>query len=569
MSTFPPAIWAASDGEKIDRDHIGHALSHGNSVWDGQRIKLFGARNEIIAFQVIVEAPNDGIHSLSASLHELTHENGAAITYAPPSKDPSDYVGRPIQLFAVRYMNVLEPTSARWLYRNTNHDAHSHRIGWKPVQLVPENASQDGFPLTVPSGHVQAIWIEIYLGRDLPAGSYLGSINVVVDGTTASVPVELELFDFSLPDVNSLPAMIYYQPAQPELYHGRNLDTVYHRFAHRHRIELVRGYGGSEFAAFGRFRGDDFTRAFGYEGPGEGVGNTIAPFSFYFPGPAFDERTSAWRTSDEWMSFIESSLPDAITFLYLHDEPTAEQFALIRQIAENIKSNPGPGSRLPLLATRHYTAELDGAIDIWDSPAPQYNIQHAEEERARGRDHWVCNGGRPTAGAVVIDSPATDARMMPWACFKHGIKVYFYWHSVHWRHNHQKVGDRIQNVWANSITFDNRGEPGKAAESQGFGNGDGVLMYPGEDMLHPAEDRGIAGPISTIQLANLRRGLQDHLYLTLAQRCGLVAEVGDALQAVVPSVFSDANGTIGFAEDGDAYETARYDLAVAIAAASR
>jgi hypothetical protein len=167
----------------------------------------------------------------------------------------------------------------------------------------------------------------------------------------------------------------------------------------------------------------------------------------------------------------------------------------------------------------------------------------------------------------VIDSPATDARMMPWACFKHGIKVYFYWHSVHWKHNQQKPGDRVQNVWANTITFDNRGEPDKPSESQGFGNGDGVLMYPGEDELHPAENRGIAGPISTVQLANLRRGLQDHLYLTLAERCGLVAEVRDALQAVVPSVFSDANGTIGFAEDGDAYEAARYSLAVAIAAA--
>ena len=61
--------------------------------------------------------------------------------------------------------------------------------------------------------------------------------------------------------------------------------------------------------------------------------------------------------------------------------------------------------------------------------------------------------GRPGAGAIVIDAPATDARMMPWACFKHGIKVYFYWHSVHWMHNAQKPGDRVQNVWANSVTF--------------------------------------------------------------------------------------------------------------------
>jgi hypothetical protein len=299
------------------------------------------------------------------------------------------------------------------------------------------------------------------------------------------------------------------------------------------------------------------------------VGNTIVPFSFYAPGTDFDERESAWRTSDEWMRFLSKWLPHAITFLYLFDEPTPAQYPHIRRIAENVKSNPGPGSRLPLLVTRHYTPELDGAIDIWDCGAPHYDIRRAEAERERGRDHWACNGGRPEAGAVVIDSPATDARMLAWACFKHGIKVYFYWHSVHWMHNAQKPGERIQNVWKNTVTFDNRGEPGKPLESQGFGNGDGVLIYPGEEVLHPDEDRGIAGPISTVQLANLRRGLQDHLYLTIAQQRGLAAEVSEALQAVVPRVFSDTNGTIGFAEDADTYEAARYRLAQAIAGAER
>ena len=567
MNSSPPTIWAVSDGEKIDRDRIGHALSRGNSAWDGERVKLFGARNEVVAFQLIVEAPSVGIRALSVSLHELAHESGAAITYRPPASDPADYVGRPIQLFTVRYMNVLEPTTAGWIYRDGDHDEPDDRTGWKPVQLVPENATRDGFPLSVAGGHSQAIWIEIYIGRDLPAGSYQGRIEASVDGVTTHLPVELELFDFALPDVNSLPTMVYYDREQPELYHGRNLDSTYHRFAHRHRIELVDEYGGdAALAVMGRFRGDDFAQAVGYEGPGENVGNTIVPFSFYAPGTSFDERASAWRTSDVWMRFIAESLPDATTFLYLFDEPGPEQFPMIRRISENIKSNPSPGSRLPLLVTRHYTSELDGAIDIWDSPATQYNIDDAEAERARGRDHWVCNGGRPVAGAIVIDAPATDARMMPWACFKHGVKVYFYWHSVHWNHNAQKSSDRIQNVWQNTITFDNRGETNKRPESQGIGNGDGVLMYPGEETQHPSENRGIAGPISTVQLANLRRGLQDHVYLTLARGCDLEAEVRDALEAVVPRVFSDSDGAIGFAEDGDTYETARYKLAVAIAA---
>jgi hypothetical protein len=317
----------------------------------------------------------------------------------------------------------------------------------------------------------------------------------------------------------------------------------------------------------GRLRGAEFTRAHGYEGPGEGVGNVIVPATFYGPGQEFDERASAWRKSDEWMSFIEERLPRAITFLYLPDEPSPAQFPRIRQIAENIKSNPGLGGKLPLHVTRHYTPELDGAIDIWSSGPRYYNIRQAEAEHARGRDHWIYNGGRPAGGAVVIDAPATDARMLPWACFKHGVKVYFYWHAVHWRHNSQKQGERVQNVWANPITFDNRGQPNKPVASQSFANGDGVLIYPGEDRLHPAEDRGVAGPISTVQLANLRRGLQDHLYLSLARQRGLDAAIAEAMHAVAPRVFSDAQGQVGFAEDGDTFEAARYKLARAIAAA--
>src|SRR5438128_2569559 len=71
-STQPSlAIWAVSDSEKIEQDDLNHPRKLSNSVWDGKRIKLFGARNEIIAFQVIVEASGAGIKQLSASLPEL------------------------------------------------------------------------------------------------------------------------------------------------------------------------------------------------------------------------------------------------------------------------------------------------------------------------------------------------------------------------------------------------------------------------------------------------------------------------------------------------------------------
>ena len=561
------SVWAVDDGERVERDDLAHPRRSGSLVWDGHRVRLFAARNEVVAFQIIVEADSAGIQALAARLPEL--RNGEArIAYAPPALDPSDYRGREIQLFSVHYLNVTQESRASWAWEPGGPAAPRDPTGWKPVVLVPENAraGKGGFPLRVEPSRNQAFWIDVYTGRGRPAGIYRGTLTVTADGGTHELPVELELLDFALPDANSLQAMVYYEPSQPELYHGRNLDPVYHRFAHRQRIELVHAYDEAEVRThLGRFDGRDFVSASGYEGPGEERGNTIAPATFYGPGRVYRERGSAWKASNTWMSFLEKTLPRATTFLYLPDEPYPDQYPEVRRIAENVRSNPGPGGKLPTFVTKTIVPELDGVIDIWCEPPQAFDIAKAETERRKGRRVWFYNGGRPQGPTLVIDTPATDARAVAWAAFKHGVDVYFYWHGVHWQHNPQKQGERNQNVWANPITFDNRGQPRKPIEDQGFINGDGVLMYPGEEKLHREEDRGIAGACSTLQLANLRRGLQDHLYLTLAREKGKGGIVQETLQSVVPRVFSDAGETVGFAETGDAYEAARLKLARALA----
>ena len=306
-------VWAVNDGEKVERDDLDNPNKSANSAWDGHKIKIFGARNEIIAFQLIVEAGSDGIKRLTVSLPELRQQSGKArITYAPPALDPTNYVGRPIQLFSINYMKVETASHADWVFKPGSPAAPKDPTGWKPVQLVPENAKvgRGGFPLQVAPSQNQAVWIEVYTNRTLPAGIYRGQINVNADGQKQTIPIELELFDFTLPDQNSMDAMVYYESLQPVMYQGRNLDAEYNRFAHRQRIELVHEYNiETATAARGRFNGQDFTKALGYEGPGEGVGNRIIPRTFYGPGNDFDERASAWRHADEWMTFITPKFP--------------------------------------------------------------------------------------------------------------------------------------------------------------------------------------------------------------------------------------------------------------------
>jgi hypothetical protein len=567
----PVSVWAATDGDKIDRDDVRSPKRESNAVWDGRRVRLFGARNEVLAFQLVVTAGPAGAARVSVSLAELRRRGGdGRIAYARPGPDPTSYAGRAIQLFSVNYMHVTAPTTARWIYEPGSPAAPRDPTGWKPVQLVPENArdGRGGFPVRIPPSRNQAFWVEIYAGRDLAPGVYEGTLEVDADGRKTAVPVELELFDFALSDEPSMHAMVYYEPSQPQLYQGRDLDAAYHRFAHRHRVELVHAYDVEKAtAAMELFDGRAFTRERGYEGPGEGVGYRIVPRTFYGPGTEFDARETAWRESDRWMTFVGEKLPRAVTFLYMPDEPGPSEYAHIRAIADNVHSNPGPGRALPTFVTKKYTPELDGAIDIWDSGPRGFDVARAAAERARGRRWWIYNGGRPAAGAIVIDAPATDARATIWACFKHRVEVYYYWHGVHWLHNRQKVGERRQNVWANPVTFDNRGQPNKPVTSQGIANGDGVLMYPGTERIHPDEDRGVEGPVSTVQLANFRRGLQDHQYLTAARALGLDALVEEALAAIVPRVFSDTKAGVSFPEEGGPFERVRYRLAQAIAGA--
>ncbi len=557
-------VWGLHDGDKIDQDDLKSPLAPKNFAWDGSRVKVFAARNEIVAFQLVVESDAKGVKQMSVALPELRQRGGTAtIRYAPPDADPTHYEGRPIQIFSEHYMHVTDPTNANWVFSSGSAAAPANPTGWKPVQLVPENAKsgRGGLPIDVEPSKNQAFWIDVYTGKGLPAGIYDGAVRLRAGDSFRDIPVELELFDFELPDENSMSAMLYFEPEQLDLYQRGGIEDRFHRFAHRNRVELVYAYDApSVQASMDRFDGSAFTAAAGYDGPGVSVGNRIVPASFYGPGSDYDDRASAVATSDAWMSFLAGAVPRATTFLYMPDEPSSAEYPRIRTISGNVKSSSGPGKGLPIFATTSWSSALDGAIDIWCSGPKRFDVQRAAAERQKGHKYWFYNGGRPASGAVIIDAPATDVRVSAWAAFKHEVDVYFYWHADHWRHNQQKSGERNQNVWLNPITFDNRSGSGDS----GYINGDGVLMYPGTEKLHPQEDRGIDGPVSTIQLANLRRGLEDHQYLTLARRRGLEPAVAHAIATVVPKVFSEAGSTVAFAEHGDAYEAERYALARAL-----
>src|SRR5205085_937349 len=65
------AVWAVGDSDKIGRDDARSPLQRRNGVWDGHGIHIFGARNEVVAFQIILFGGATGARHVDVALTRL------------------------------------------------------------------------------------------------------------------------------------------------------------------------------------------------------------------------------------------------------------------------------------------------------------------------------------------------------------------------------------------------------------------------------------------------------------------------------------------------------------------
>jgi hypothetical protein len=255
------------------------------------------------------------------------------------------------------------------------------QTGWKPVQLVPERARPDrgGLPIRVRPNENQAIWIEIYTGRNRPAGIYRGAVDVTADGRTAHVPIELELFDFALPDENSMHAMIYYESSQVEPIR----DAISTRpIIAAHRTASSWCTPTTSRACRLPRAASRVTTSHGpaaTKGPARD-GQRHRPLSFYGPGDAFDDRARAWRRADE----VDDVPPRAMASradVPIQPDDRARRNIRILTLADNVHSNRDRAA-VTVFVTSRYVEALDRAIDIWCAGPQDFDVDARREAPA-------------------------------------------------------------------------------------------------------------------------------------------------------------------------------------------
>ena len=76
-------------------------------VWNGSQISVFGAKNEVVSFNLVLETGAQAAASVSVSLASLAGPNGATISSKSVTGDGVfDWTGRNIELFYIRYLPI-------------------------------------------------------------------------------------------------------------------------------------------------------------------------------------------------------------------------------------------------------------------------------------------------------------------------------------------------------------------------------------------------------------------------------------------------------------------------------
>lgn len=574
-------VWVVDDSVRLDpvtgtlieerhsSGEIGPGYRSLNPVWNGHTIQLMSARNEVVAFQVIVDGgPHTGV---SLEVSNLT---------GPGTLTASDHVRR--------FKEWFLPVTAESDFCDFAGENYvdSLGLGWYPDPLIPLDepgppAAGYGQPFDIPDAQngipgqtAVAFWVDVLVPTNTPTGDYHGTVTVNLDGNTTTLPLNLEVRNLTLAAEN-------HAGLGSVNYGGLNFHVLWDTYptpndeglqrwfqiAHAHRLELDAHWlwplchDGSLYPPCDPVVGLDwdmwrdlwqpymtgsaFTTAAGYWGPsaGQPIRRFLLPQDFNWPTGDADSDSrpddeAAWQESlrDVEAVLINEGWTDIEAQLWFHptDEPhSLEQFELINYYGDLVETAnlvdrnhithradlgffKNIGDVIPGWTTDTIFTEIGDDIDTWNVLASHYSIgvdEMANRLAANPDEQWwfytSCVAGEPAVGAPYIEGEALGMRTWGWIVYRYQMQG-----GVTWE---MDAGyDNLPGCWADP-------------QCAGWGiNGDAVLFYAGWTIGLPDYQ-----PVASIRLKNLRRGSQDYEYLYLLEAYDGNRDRADSLAASV------------------------------------
>jgi hypothetical protein len=510
-------VWAVPGEQKVRPDD---RIEKENLIWSAEKkqIKVSGAGNEHVPFQVVITAPvppgwrpkaPDGFF---VKVSEFKSDRGDVI----PLKQVNLYLEHYIQIYA-----KSSPIGA---------------TGYWPDALAPlkEPFSMQAQYIVVGN---RPIWVDVFIPAGTPKGIYKGSLTVTrFNEVIETLGVEVEVYGFSLPEETHLITYVniskgelagfYNKPVtSPEI---EELTLKYFDFLFGHRMET---WGNDPLIPDLTVKGENVELKFNdarYDyylnklktkrvifdaGPHNLVRNIAEePFSTDFNKivKAYLKNIEAYFTKNGWK--------DRLVFNSPIDEPNNKKdYEDTRRWAELVhESVPG----IPFLATESPVTDnpdwgtLRGYVNNFCVHGNALNDpevkQAIREEQAKGGEvTWYisCDQAYPQPN-YFIDAPAMDPVMVPWITARYHMNGILYWATNFW--------NQTPDPWLDPVTFIS----GFDCSGGYVLNGEGSLIYPGDHAKSYTGQPDVNGPVSSIRFELLREGIEDYEYLWMLKDKG-------------------------------------------------
>ena len=508
-STGGLAVWTAPVVEKVLKTSAAPVAT--------APLKIHAARDEFEPFQLVVRSGSQ--QSLAVSISDFS--SGANTIPATA-----------VTLHRLDYVPITQLSD------------HFGRVGMWPDPLYPVAM---GGSVAFPAGLNQPLWFTVHVPRDAAPGIYQATVTV----GAATVPVQLEVWDFALPqEIHLAGEWGFGWSAVVEQYQGTVggtpqpcywdlLDALYEDFAD-HRL-TPKGVGWP--AGLNYPGGVDYDCAGGLDPYSDGIwgfhslagkyldgsqlDNGSGFPSFLIKGPSNnwppDSRPSSFcgaargtdppgntAYNDLWFEYwtavsdylgATSDYAAKGTYHIVNEPQTFADYDIVAYLSQQTEA-AAPNVRI-LVSEQvepaiHSNTTYPGAkIDVWVPTISNYQIERAHDRQLNhGEDLWwyFLYGDRPPLpNPTVMDRTGLEARIVPWLAWLERVDGLLYYSTTDWS------PDPWSDPWIND------------------GNGDGFLFYPPLDAtiaFNPctAQSNRL---VPSIRWELLREGMEDYEYLWL------------------------------------------------------
>ncbi len=490
-------VWEVNPLVKVFPDSPPQGQAHAVSV------EL--ARNEYQAFQLALRTGTGGAVRVRVTVSSLEGQGGSGL---PPVKvERVGYV-------PVDYPSAYYSTEVPEWCRKVPQGAPSTDgwAGWWPDPLAP------GTNLDLTTGRTQPVWFTAHAPKHATPGKYQAEITFTA-GTndTIRIPLTVRVLPFALPDAGRLRAIFDFRFGPGGVFgSGANSQEDYRRwlrFIAEHRLGINEIQPPPQFTYHdGKVSMDtsgfDETAHYCFDELGMNVAYT--PEFFYMFGWAYPPKKffGLEPLTPEWTAALQQAYRlfsdhlrqkgwhDKFVY-YVSDEPHFQHEFVVTQMKKLCALIHEVDPAIPIYSsTWRHCAAWDDSLDLWG--IGQYGcfpVDEMQRLQRAGKQMWfTCDG------QMATDTPflATE-RLLPYYCFKYGVRGFEFWGLAWWTYNPWDVG------WHQFIR---QSDEGKKFYWVRYPDGDGFLAYPGKPV-------GVDGPASTIRLEQIRQGLEDYEAMSL------------------------------------------------------